>query len=148
MTRPNRAEETGPRRLAREAALQVLYALDVANESSAEAINRAINAYWAHLEGPPEGRTYGDELVRGVMAKRDALDGAVRSANPNWRVERMAKVDRNVLRLAALELVHLGVPSQVAIDEAVELAKRFGTAESSAFVNGTLDKLARAHGKL
>ena len=148
MSRSHRVDETGPRRLAREAALQVLYALDATNETSFEAIHRALNAYWAHLEGPPEGRAYGDELVRGVMAKRDELDAAVRSANPNWRVERMAKVDRNVLRVATLELVHLGVPSQVAIDEAIELAKRFGTAESSAFVNGTLDKLARAHGKL
>lgn len=141
--------EDGPRRQAREAATQILYALDASGERDSAAIERAINAYWAHMEGPAAGRAYADELVRGVMRHRDELDAAIRAANPAWRIERMARVDRNILRLAAYEILkRTDVPAQIAIDEAVEIAKLFGTEDSPAFVNGTLDKLARMHGKL
>lgn len=129
--------------------MQVLYALDISGEREPDAIERALRDYWAHLEGPAAGRPYGDELVRGVMAHRDDIDKAIRAVNPAWRIERMSRVDRNILRMAAYEILHReDIPATVAIDEAVELAKRFGTAESPAFVNGTLDKLARSHGKL
>jgi N utilization substance protein B len=129
--------------------VQVLYGLDAAGTTDAKAIEQALNAYWGHLEGPAAGRAYGDELVRGVMAARDKIDDAIRAANPVWRIERMARVDRNILRVAAFEMLHRDdVPAHVAIDEAVELAKRFGTEDSPAFVNGTLDKVARANGKL
>ena len=141
--------EPGPRHQAREAAVQVLYALDAVAPGDDGEVERALGAYWAHLEGPAPGRAYCDEAVRGVMARRDDLDQAIRSANPTWRVERMARVDRNVLRLATWEMLHgAEVPAQVAIDEAIELARRFGAEESPAFVNGTLDKLATMHGKL
>ncbi len=144
-----RERDPGPRRQAREAATQVLYALDSTREPDGSEVERALTAYWANLEGPAPGRPYGDEAVRGVMAQREALDLAIRAANPAWRVERMARVDRNILRLAAWEILHgADVPPQVAIDEAIELARRFGTEDSPAFVNGTLDKLARLHGKL
>jgi N utilization substance protein B len=129
--------------------VQVLYALDTTGARDAGAVTQAITSYWAHLEGPAAGRPYADELVRGVMARRDELDAAIRAANPAWRIERMARLDRNILRVAAHEMLDRDdVPPHVAIDEAVELAKRFGTDESSAFVNGTLDKVARAAGKL
>ena len=141
-------DENGPRRQAREAALQVLFALDESETSDTTTIGHAIQTYWSHLEGHVAGRAYCDELVRGAMAKRDAIDQAIRDANPTWRLERMARVDRNVLRLATYEFVDGGIPANVAIDEAVELAKRFGGEESPAFVNGTLDKIARNHKKL
>jgi N utilization substance protein B len=141
-------DETGPRRLAREAALQILFALDESGAEDAAAVTHAIQTYWAHLEGPAAGREYADEIVRAVMPQRDALDQFIRDANPNWRIERMARVDRNILRIAVHEFVHGSVPANVAIDEAVELAKRFGGEESPAFVNGTLDKIARNHKKL
>jgi N utilization substance protein B len=142
-------EDPGPRRMAREAAVQILYALDASGATDDAAIAHAIHAYWAHLEGPAPGRAYADELVRGVMARRDAIDETIRGANPNWRIERMARVDRNILRVAAHEIADVGdVPANVSIDEAVELAKRFGSEESPAFVNGVLDKVARIHAKL
>ena len=140
--------ESGPRRQAREAALQVLYALDFVPSPAPFDGERARTAYWNNREGPPAGRPNGDTLVRGVVAHRDALDEALRAASPNWRLERMARVDRNVLRVAAWEMVFGGVPPEVAIDEAIEIAKRFGAEESAAFVNGTLDKLATQQGKL
>src|SRR5262245_4200424 len=141
-------EEPGARTQAREAAVQMLYALDSGAEPDADGVERCVQSYWAHLEGPAAGRAYADELVRGVMAVRDQLDAALRAANPAWRIERMARVDRSILRLGAYELLERDdVPMQVAIDEAVELAKRFGGDESRAFVNGTLDAVARARGK-
>lgn len=141
--------ESGPRRQAREAALQVLYALDFLPSPAPIDGERALTAYWNNLEGPPAGRAYGDTLVRGVVAHREALDEALRVASPNWRLERMARVDRNVLRLASWEILHSAqVPAQVCIDEAVELAREFGAEGAFAFVNGILDRLARAHGKL
>jgi N utilization substance protein B len=144
-----RREDDSPRRHARECALHVLYGLDVQDIRDAGLVERALGAYWAHLEGPIDGRTYGDALVRGVMSNLDEIDESLRGANPNWRLERMARVDRNILRIAAQEIAFgAEVPAEVAIDEAVDLARRYSTAESSAFVNGTLDKLARMKGRL
>ncbi|MDP3276489.1 MAG: transcription antitermination factor NusB [Deltaproteobacteria bacterium] len=151
-----KTQEPGPRRHAREAALQVLFSLDSLHrltgdggELEPEQIDRAINGYWAHLEGAPDGREYADAIVRGVMKHLTEVDTAIREANPNWRLDRMGRVDRNVLRIATYEMVFGGeVPAEVAIDEAVDLARRFGTAESASFVNGTLDKVARLKGRL
>lgn len=152
-SKPPRAPKTqhddnGLRRQAREAAVQVLYAIDAAGEQSDGFVDDALRNYWAHLEGPAPGRPYGDALVRGVVEKWSAIDPMIRAANPNWRIERMARVDRNVLRMATWEMMFGGVPPEVAIDEAIEMAKRFGTEDSAAFVNGTLDKLATLQGKL
>lgn len=142
-------EDPGPRHQAREAAVQALYAVDTVGARGKEHVSSALQAYWSHLEGPAAGRTFADELVQAVMARRDQLDEAIRDANPAWRIERMACVDRNILRLAAYEIIECSdIPAHIAIDEAVELAKRFGTEDSPAFVNGTLDKLARLRGKL
>ncbi len=94
----------------------------------------------------PEARAYADELVQGVTRELEAVDGAIRKASHNWRLERMSRVDRNVLRIGAWELLH-DVPRAVAIDEAVELGKRFGSDESGAFVNGVLDRVATNLGK-
>jgi N utilization substance protein B len=144
-----RREDDGPRRHARECALHVLYGLDVQGIREPELVERALGAYWAHLEGPIDGRLYGDALVRAVIGQLEAIDQSIREANSNWRLDRMARVDRNILRIAACEIAFaMDVPAEVAIDEAVELARRFGSAESAAFVNGTLDKLARMKGRL
>lgn len=129
----------GARTTAREAALQMLYAV----EAGEHGVERAVNDYWRETPGDAEGRVYADELVRGVVEMRDALDERIRAASENWRLERMARVDRNILRLGAFELVSRPeVPRAVIIDEAVELAKRFGTEESGKFVNGVLDRIA------
>lgn len=149
--RSARAPEPGSRRLAREAALQMLYGLDAANTFEAAEAEAQIRAYWEHVDevSRTDGRPYADAIVRGVSAERDAIDGEIRAAQTNWRLERMARVDRNILRIAAWEILRgTEVPAEVAIDEAVELAKTFGTEDSSAFVNGSLDRLAGRHGRL
>jgi N utilization substance protein B len=129
----------GARTTAREAALQMLYAVEVSGGD----LERAISDFWRELPGDAEGRPYADEVVRGVASDRARLDALIASASANWRLERMARVDRNVLRIGAWELAtRQDVPRAVALDEAVELAKRFGTEESGAFVNGVLDRIA------
>lgn len=80
-------------------------------------------------------------LVRGVRLNREEMDELIGKAAENWSLERMAATDRNVLRLGAYEILHCDTPDRVAINEAVELAKRFGTAQSAQFVNGILDRL-------
>jgi N utilization substance protein B len=123
----------------------MLFALD-AGGGSAE---RVIAAYWRETPGDPEGRDYADAALRGVAGELDAVDEAIKKASTNWRIERMARVDRNVLRLGAWELLRkVDVPRAVILDEAVELAKRFGSEESGAFVNGVLDRIATDVGRV
>jgi N utilization substance protein B len=129
----------GARTTAREAALQMLFAIE-ATGSDAE---QAIFDFWRELPGDAEGREYADQLVRGVRQDLERIDERIRSASQNWRLERMARIDRNALRLGAYELqTRIDVPRAVILDEAVELAKRFGSDESSKFVNGVLDRIA------
>ena len=135
----------GARTSGREAALQMLFAL----ETSGDPIERVLVAYWRETPGDPEGRDYADAVARGVAGELAQVDEAVRKASTNWRLERMARVDRNVLRLGAWELIHSqAVPRAVILDEAVELAKRFGSEDSSAFVNGVLDRIAANLGRV
>jgi N utilization substance protein B len=135
----------GARTTGREAALQVLFALD----SSGGSPERALAAYFRDfapdtgLFFEPEAREFAEQAVAGVTATQAELDALLRKASTNWRLERMSRVDRNVLRLAAWELVHRpDVPRPVILDEAVELAKRYGTLESRVFVNGVIDRIA------
>ncbi len=92
-----------------------------------------------------EVKRYAERLVHGVAREKSSLDSAIQGISNRWRLARMALVDRNLLRLGAFELTALKdeVPRKVAINEAVELAKRFGSAESKAFVNGILDRVGR-----
>jgi N utilization substance protein B len=138
--------EGAPRRRSREAALQVLYALDVpAREGAAPAAlaEEAFEATAAHFELPPGARAFARELVHGVVAHRDKLDPLIARHATHWRLDRMAAVDRNILRLAAYETLYTETPEAVVIDEAVGLARRFGGDASPGFVNGVLDALAR-----
>src|SRR3954463_13227065 len=129
----------GARSSGREAALQMLFAME-AGGGSAE---RVLAAFWREAPGDREGREYADRVVRGVAGELERVDEAIRKASTNWRLERMARVDRNVLRLGAWELERSQeVPRAVILDEAVELAKRFGSEESGSFVNGVLDRIA------
>jgi transcription antitermination protein NusB len=112
-------------------------------EATATDLEQVMGDFWRELPGDAEGRPYADEAVRGVRASLSDLDARIVRASKNWRLERMTRVDRNLLRLGAWELVHKSdVPRAVVLDEAVELAKRFGTEESGAFVNGVLDRIA------
>ena len=137
----------GARGISREAALQMLFAL----EASAATCEQVIASYWRTTDpdmwgsgGPDaDSRAYADLLVRGVAEELGPVDEAIRRASTNWRLERMARVDRNVLRLGTWELMRQrSVPRAVVLDEAVELAKRYGTEDSGAFVNGVLDRIA------
>jgi transcription antitermination protein NusB len=135
----------GSRSEGREAALQMLFAHEVAGGSA----QQVITSFWRETPGDPEGREYADEALRGVVAELGRVDEAIRKASTNWRLERMARVDRNVLRLGAWELMDRpDVPRAVILDEAVELAKRFGSEDSGAFVNGVLDRLASDVGRV
>jgi len=141
------ARAPASRRRSREAALQVLYAVDLAEgvgggEGRLLAEEAFENAA-AHLELPPAARTFARELVSGVAEHRAKLDQLVGTHATRWRIDRMAAVDRNILRLAAYETVYTETPTAVVIDQAVDLASRFGGERSSGFVNGILDALAR-----
>lgn len=134
----------GTRRQARECALQILYRLDFDDPGVEEAIRR----YWQAHEAVAEVRSFASDLVRGVRASLDELDSLLASHSMNWKLSRMAAVDKNILRLAAFELMHRpDIPAKVSINEAVEIAKRFGTADSGAFVNGILDNIAKGSDK-
>ncbi|HSN99545.1 MAG TPA: transcription antitermination factor NusB [Candidatus Nanopelagicales bacterium] len=135
----------GARTSGREAALQMLFSLEVSGNPAP----RVVTQYWRETPGDPEGREYADQVVLGVAEELDDVDAAIRKASTNWRIERMARVDRNVLRLGAWELIHRrDVPRAVILDEAVELAKRFGSEDSGSFVNGVLDKIAEDLGRV
>ena len=124
---------------ARERALQALYQIDVA----AEGIEEALSAFWRSFEPvEKEVRQLAEGLVRGVAEHRRQVDETIENASSNWRLDRMARVDRNVLRLAVYELLRTEVPVKVVINEAIELGKKFGSESSGAFVNGVLDRVA------
>lgn len=135
------------RHRSRQAALQVLYALDVGRGGSdrfrTANVESAFEATAAHFELPEGARAFAKELVVGVAARVEELDRQLAEHAKNWRVGRMAAVDRNILRLGVYELLYTDTPPPVIIDEAVELARRFGGDASGAFVNGVLDGVAR-----
>lgn len=135
----------GARTSGREAALQMLFGI----EAAAGDPEPAIRDYWRELPGEAEGRPYADEIVRGVRSELERVDERIRAASKNWRLERMTRVDRNLLRIGTWELIaRPDVPRAVVIDEAVELAKRYGTEDSGAFVNGVLDRVANDIGRV
>lgn len=130
----------GQRRRAREYALQMLFQLDLAGGLPEEAFPQ----FWASQEADPEVRSFAERLVRGVAGARGALDEVIGGSTEHWRLDRMATVDRNVLRLAVWEMLsEPDTPPAVVIDEAIEIGKRFGSERSGAFVNGVLDGIRR-----
>ncbi len=131
------------RRKGRELALQALYQLDVCGDDPAG----ALRLFWEHCDAAADARTFGRTLVDGVLDERLRIDELISRSSSNWRVDRLSHVDRNILRVATYELLcRRDVPASVAIDEAIEIAKRFGSDESPTFVNGVLDAIAAAVG--
>ena len=132
----------GSRRKARECALQMLFAADVAEATSDE----VVRGYWAEL-GEPDldetAREFATRLASGTLAHLASLDERIRSRAEHWRISRMAVVDRNILRLAVYEFLHEPTPRTVAINEALEIARRFSTYEATQFINGILDAIKR-----
>jgi len=134
----------GTRRKGREAALQMLYQMDLSGASA----EQAVALFWTHLGGTRDGEEFANMLVVGFGREAERIDEAIRQVSQHWRLERMARVDRNILRLGAYELLAMpDVPRRVTINEAVELAKRFVNEGSAGFVNGVLDKIASDAGK-
>ena len=142
------SEKKGIRSTGRAYALQLLYARD--GDPETDVTGAAVS--WAdmfELEIDPQAQLFARELVAAATERTKEIDEHIASASKNWRIDRMSRVDRNILRLGACELLGFrDVPVKVVINEAVELAKRFGTAESSAFVNGVLDRIAGAVGRV
>jgi N utilization substance protein B len=136
----------GSRRQGREAALRMLYQVEIATEP----VERVIGLFFEGelTDDDPQldaaARRFAERLVRGVASRRAELDALIARGSEHWRLERLATVDRNVIRLALFELLEETVtPPAVILDEAIELAKAYGGEESGAFVNGILDGLRR-----
>ena len=132
----------GSRRKARECALQMLFAADIADAVPDE----VLRTYWAELddsETEEVAREFATRLAAGTLANLDALDERIRSRAEHWRIPRMAIVDRNILRLAVYEFLYEPTPRTVAINEALEIARRFSTYEATQFINGILDAIKR-----
>jgi transcription antitermination protein NusB len=131
----------GRRRKAREVALQFLYQLDVNGASDPTAFE---GEFWSRHPVDAEARAFADTLVRGSKEHQARIDALIARYAEHWDLDRMAVVDRNILRLAVYELMlDAEVPPKVAINEAIEIAKKFGTAESGRFINGVLDRIHR-----
>lgn len=133
-------KNTGARRKARESALQMMFSADVVHEEG-EALT---DKYWDEL-GDPEldekSRQFADGLVSGALSNKEVIDDRIRTRAEHWRIERMAIVDRNVLRLAVYEFLFEDTPHTVVINEALEIARRFSTFEATQFINGILDAI-------
>lgn len=130
----------GTRRKARECALQMLFAADVARTPASVLTNN----YWDEL-GEPElderTREFANNLVIGAIRDLETIDERIRTRAEHWRIERMAIVDRNILRLAVYEFLYSDTPHTVVINEALEIARRFSSYEATQFINGILDAI-------
>lgn len=129
---------------AREVILQVLYEDDLNADRDRKSADEFLRR---RLNDDPELVEFARSLLAGVRRNRGELDQLLSERAENWRLERMAVTDRNILRLAAYEMLFGDTPDRVAIDEAIELAKRYGARQSSQFVNGILDRLMRDCGE-
>lgn len=140
-----------PRHRAREIALQILYHYDVAAHSSGitapkgAQLAEELRKHFDHFAVPDGLREFAAELVAGCLGRMDELDRTLELHAANWKVSRMGFVDRSLLRMALYELLFISdTPPSVVIDEAVELAKQFGTADTPSFVNGILDSVRKS----
>jgi N utilization substance protein B len=130
----------GTRRKARECALQMLFAADVSKSVGGE----LTQSYWEELGEPAldeQTRRFSDELTLGTLQQIEIIDERIRTRAEHWRIERMAIVDRNILRLAVYEFLFEETPATVIINEALEIARRFSTFEATQFINGILDAI-------
>ncbi len=128
------------RRKAREQALQILFLIDLANTP----VSEAIELFRANFEHQEAALPFAQELVEGTRSRLADLDATLEKNSENWKISRMPRIDRNILRLGVYEIMFCKeTPGPVIVDEAVELAKRFGEKKSGAFVNGILDRVLR-----
>lgn len=134
----------GQRREGRELALQALYAVDL----NPLGPRTTLGLFWENARAAAGVRLFAEELVAGVLEHRDTIDKTIKEKSKNWALTRMARVDINILRLAVYELLYRSdIPKVVTINEAIEVAKKFGNEDAPAFVNGILDEIASALGE-
>ncbi len=130
----------GTRRRAREFALQVLYQIDVTHRE----VDKALKLFWDNFVSDEEARDFCERLVRGVVEHRDEINRLIESQAEHWKMSRMTRIDRNILRLAVYEFLYCeDIPPKVTMNEAVDIGKKFGTEESGAFINGILDGISQ-----
>jgi len=128
----------GKRRRARELAVQVLFHLEFSPDDPTEVFNLICE----NFQSPESIRDFSRRLVLGVSEKKDHLDKIISQASRNWRIERMTRLDRSILRLAAFEMMFVpDIPARVSLDEAVEIGKKFGSEDSGRYINGVLDNI-------
>ena len=128
----------------RQQALQMLYLADMRGQESDEAARAFYGSLASDEAEPSLPDAFADELVQGTLEHRIELDQMIARHSENWRLDRMAVVDRNLLRLAVFEMRHLNTPAAVVIDQALELAGKFSAPESISFINGVLDAIRRS----
>jgi N utilization substance protein B len=133
---------SGTRRLSRELALQVLFQQEFAPQQSVE---DGLSTFKRSFDAAPEVWSYALEILKGLESKRTEIDAAIQANSAHWTLKRMALVDLNIMRIAVYEIKHSSgaVPHAVAIDEAIEISKKYGTVDSAAFVNGILDQIVK-----
>jgi N utilization substance protein B len=135
-----------PRRRSREVALQILYRHDISTEPAPAGLELAqeLVKHFDHFQGPPASREFAAELVSGTLTRREELDRILEEHASHWKVGRMSAIDRCLLRMATYEMQNFpDIPHSVTLNEAIELAKQFGSQESPAFINGLLDAISR-----
>lgn len=126
------------RRRGREAALQLLYAIEITHAD----VKDVLASTWAHALTAARTREFTGALLQGVVGRRDEIDALIREWSANWSLERIGLVERNILRVAIYELLFMpGIPPNVTINEAIEVAKRYGSEDAPSFVNGILDRI-------
>jgi N utilization substance protein B len=137
-----------PRHRAREIALQILYQYDLAAQPAGQALPEGqalvsgLKNHFEHFSIPEPLREFVGTLVAGTLTQMPSLDQTIEKHASHWKVARMSSIDRSLLRMAVYEMVHVNeVPDPVVIDEAVELAKQFGSSETPGFINGILDSI-------
>lgn len=128
----------GKRRKARELALQILYGMEISKGE----LPRVIEDFWEEYPCPEEIKNFATELATGTYENLSFIDNLLKKCADNWDISRLAAVDRNILRFAVYELLFLNdIPPKVTINEAIEIAKKYSTADSGKFVNGILDRI-------
>lgn len=133
------------RRKAREYALQILFQIDFKGKKITD---KDFETFWSDKDVSEDIKRFTESLVNGTLNKLNEIDSKIEKVAENWIINRMAAVDRNILRIAAYEILcRKDIPSAVTINEAIEIAKKFSTAEAAPFINGILDKLAKESGK-
>ena len=130
---------------ARECVLKILYAVDITKEAP----EKCIEIFWqSNEEIEPQVRAFADVLVLGVFKNKELIDRVISEHATNWELKRMAVIDRNILRFATYELLYMEeIPPKVSINEAIDIAKRYGDKDSGKFVNGVLDSINKNEGK-